>query len=968
MEELIRTLPFRVGETLQMSSIRESIQRLFETGRFTDVEVDATLQGDGVRLIFSTEPTFFVSRVNIRGENEPPNRNQLSTAAHLDLGAPFHEDEVAAAIDRMQERLRANGLYKAAIEYRVDTVPYTEEASIYFEVKPGKRAHFGGVAFSGPNGEALSNSALNGLIRSTGWHRGISFVTLPGWRSFTESRYQEGLQNVRRQLQKNDRLLARVTEERREYNAERNRIIPVLSINSGPIIEVRTVGAKVSKTKLRDLIPIYQERTVDRSLLLEGQRNLTTYLQAEGYFNAVVDFTQSEPSPDHSLIEYMIDRGTKHKLKSIAIDGNLYFDRATLRERMFIQPVSRVRYRSGRYSPRLLQQDLDAIRALYQSNGFRDVEVMADVQEDPLHPSEISVHIQVQEGPQWFVNELQIVGLSQEDEAYLRPQLRSTEGQPFSTANVAGDRDSILLYFFNGGYSEASFNWTQTEGSNKSSVNLRFTINPGEVQYVRDILVRGLDTTKPSLVAERILLRPGDPLSLSQIGLSQQRLYDLGIFAKVQTATQNPDGKEESKRVLFYMDEARKYSLNLGVGAEMGYLGRASTTTALASGPQGFTPRVSIGLSRINFLGLGHTVGLQTLVSTQQQRALLNYLAPQFQGNPTLSLTVSALFNNSLDIRTFGSRRWEGSIQLAKRLSKSNTLQVRYTLRHVSVNSLNVAPELIPLLSQPVRVQLIGGTFLRDRRDDPVDSHRGSYNSLDLAIARSVFASPTEVCPPNQPDCLRPAPTYFVRMLFRNSTYHPIKRDLVLARSLQLGYIGRISGFPDVPIAERFFSGGASSHRGFPQNQAGPRDPLTGFPIGGLALFFHSTEFRFPLIGDNLGAVLFHDMGNVFRNFDNLSFRVQQPTLPSGRKDLTNLDYMVHAVGGGIRYRTPVGPLRIDLAYAPNPPEFFGFKGSLEDIDKLKPGEPLCPNPNPALCGVQHTSRFQFHFSLGQTF
>jgi len=294
-EELDRTIPVHVGDRLQMSEIRAAIQKLYETGRFSDIRVDATPEGDSVRLVFATEETYFVSRVNIRGESEPPNRNQLSTAARLDLGSPFHEEDVAAAIDRMQERLRANGLYKATIVHRIDTVDYTEEASIYFEVKPGARARFGGVAFSGPNGEALSNAALNGLIRSTGWHRGIAFVTFPGWRSFTDSRYQEGIQNVRRQLQKNDRLLARVTEERREYSIDQNRVIPVLSIDSGPIIEVRTVGAKVSKTKLRDLIPIYQERVVDTSLLREGQRNLTTYLQSQGYFNAAVDFSQSQP-------------------------------------------------------------------------------------------------------------------------------------------------------------------------------------------------------------------------------------------------------------------------------------------------------------------------------------------------------------------------------------------------------------------------------------------------------------------------------------------------------------------------------------------------------------------------------------------------------------------------------------------------------------------------------------------------
>jgi outer membrane protein assembly factor BamA len=215
---------------------------------------------------------------------------------------------------------------------------------------------------------------------------------------------------------------------------------------------------------------------------------------------------------------------------------------------------------------------------------------------------------------------------------------------------------------------------------------------------------------------------------------------------------------------------------------------------------------------------------------------------------------------------------------------------------------------------------------------------------LDVALATAALASQTS----------------FTRLVVRNSTYHPIRRDLVLARSLQFGYIGRMGGLPEIPLAERFFAGGASSQRAFPDNQAGPRDLVTGFPLGGTALLFHSTELRFPLIGDNLGAVIFHDMGNVYSAVENLSFRIHQ-------KNLQDFDYMAHAVGTGVRYRTPVGPIRIDIAYAPNSPRFFGFAGTRDELLKADPNAPLCADGSPQ-CVNQRISRLQFHFSLGQTF
>ena len=129
-------------------------------------------------------------------------------------------------------------------------------------------------------------------------------------------------------------------------------------------------------------------------------------------------------------------------------------------------------------------------------------------------------------------------------------------------------------------------------------------------------------------------------------------------------------------------------------------------------------------------------MSLQTLVSTLEQRALLTYVAPQFLGNPKLSLQLSGLFDRSHNIRTFSSQREEGSIQLAQKLSKADTLQYRFTYRKVNIlGTPLVSPELIPLLSQPVRVGFLSMSFIQDKRDDPIDSHRGTYTSIDLALA-----------------------------------------------------------------------------------------------------------------------------------------------------------------------------------------------------------------------------------------
>ena len=241
------------------------------------------------------------------------------------------------------------------------------------------------------------------------------------------------------------------------------------------------------------------------------------------------------------------------------------------------------------------------------------------------------------------------------------------------------------------------------------------------------------------MVSDRISLKPGDPISQSQIGTSQQKLYDLGIFAKVQTAIQNEDSPEDSKYVIFHLDEASKYSFNLGIGAELARIGGGTTTFDDPAGITGFSPRVTVGISRLNFLGLGHTIGAQVRASTLEQRLLVSYVAPQFLGKANTSLSISGLLDNSKDIRTFASRREEGSIQLSQKLSRANTVQVRYTLspRHYcSGHAGDLARADSACSRNPCESAAYPRLSFRTAGTTLPTSTRGYYNSVDIGIRR----------------------------------------------------------------------------------------------------------------------------------------------------------------------------------------------------------------------------------------
>jgi outer membrane protein assembly factor BamA len=287
----------------------------------------------------------------------------------------------------------------------------------------------------------------------------------------------------------------------------------------------------------------------------------------------------------------------------------------------------------------------------------------------------------------------------------------------------------------------------------------------------------------------------------------------------------------------------------------------------------------------------------------------------------------------------------------------------------VDPNSLQVSADLIPLLSQPVRVGGPGLTWFHDTRSPgPLNAVKGDYTSLQAFLASSKFGSQTD----------------FWKLDGTNSTYYQFgKQKYVFARETRIGYENASGPNPNaettacagdllttnpscspVPLPERLYAGGANSHRGFPINGAGPRDLQTGYPVGGTAAFVNTFELRMPpptlpLVGNSVNFVLFHDMGNVFQNAGDMfpSFlRFHQPDKETCA-DITksigtcNFNYFSHAVGLGARYGTPVGPIRVDFSYNLNPPVY----PVIYDFYNNPPHE-------------GQAGHFNFFFSIGESF
>jgi outer membrane protein insertion porin family len=339
--DILEEQGIKKGAPFHQSAVRAAIQRLFRTGRFADIQVNAEPSEKGVELQFLTKNAWFIGHVGVEGNiSDPPNPGQLANAAGLELGTPFNAADLGAADARVLRLLIANGFYDAEVSHRVDYLDIAQQVKITFRVDSGKRARYTTPQIDGTD-LILS---VKKIIKATGWHRFL----VPGWRNVTQKRTSEGVRKVRLRYDKAGRLLATVELSGMEYDELKRELKPALNINAGPKVEVKTIGHKIRSGKLKNNVPIYEEHSVDRDLLQEGANNLRDVLQASGYFDAVVEYRERPITSDKEEIDYVINAGKRHRFVALDIEGNRYFTLKTLRERMFLQPKS-FQFRRGRF-------------------------------------------------------------------------------------------------------------------------------------------------------------------------------------------------------------------------------------------------------------------------------------------------------------------------------------------------------------------------------------------------------------------------------------------------------------------------------------------------------------------------------------------------------------------------------------------------------------------------------------------
>lgn len=916
LSPLLPLVSQKAGAPYVGKNIQESANSLKQAGGFTDVQVTVEPEVSGLRVNFLLEPAYYLGSVEFSAVGKYFAYTRLLQVVNLPDEEPYDPSRIPLAENALREFLRKNGYFQATVHAEPAIDDDHKLVSVGFTVIMGSRARISSVNVEGP--EAGESARLLHAMRSL--RARLSGGLLKSGKPYTPQRMKAASQLMKRTLTRDDRLASSIQENAPLYNASTNQVEVSFKVEVGPIVTVRAVGARLTRIpflqgrQLKTLIPIYSEGAVDRDLVEEGQRNLTDYFQKKGFSDVKVT-TQFEKQPDQILVVYQIDRGTKHKVGDIVFQGNYKLSTKELMEQVTVKK-SHI-WTHGRVSQKLLKQSAENMRALYRDRGYEDVKVTPrTVDREP----KIDIAFNIEEGIQTVVEGVEIAGNQNLDSSLLAApkgfQLRA--GQPYSPRRLAEDRNRISANYLNRGYLNVDVKTTVKPSTvDPHRVNVAYAITENQLVRIDQVVFLGQKQTKLPLIAKTAQLPAEAPMRRQQLLEAESNLYDLGIFDWSSVGPRRPITDQTDESALVKVHEAKRNELTYGFGFEVSHRGGNVPAGSvaipggggsidlggnqIASSQSTFaSPRGLVEFSRRNMRGLGETASASLLLARLDQRALAAYTQPHFLGSQWQSLSSFSVERNS-ENPLFTAGLGDLSFQVERLISrKHNTrLQVRYDFNKTNLSNLLV-PELVLEQDRHVRLSTFSATLIHDTRDKPLDAHRGTYSTINFGITPTALGSSAN----------------FTKLFAQYAYYKPV-HSLVFANSIRLGLAAPFAG-SFVPTSQLFFSGGGTSLRGFPIDQAGPQrlvpfcNVLEGesgcvnitVPVGGKQLVILNSEARFPLgIIKSLGGVVFYDGGNVYSaiNFNNFV------------ANYTN------TVGVGLRYSTPIGPVRIDFGRNLNP-------------------------------------------------
>ncbi len=637
-----------------------------------------------------------------------------------------------------------------------------------------------------------------------------------------------------------------------------------LRLEPGERVDIVVRGAKVPVSLLQ---PIWQERVFEEWGLQEGEARILSYLRKKGFLFAIV--SSSIERPDHVLrIVYDVDSGTRYRIRSLVFEGMTYFTMARLRS---ILGLEEGLFSFGIIEGQRVFELSREIENLYRTQGFAQATVNLGFYR---RGRSVTAMYAIKEGPQQRVQDVSVAGASSFPQAKLLALIESRPGSAFYLPRVQRDAETLKALYLNEGFRGTSVEPSQLRtGDELYSVS--FAIDEGQKVKVAKIILTGLGATRRQTVLRELAITEGQDARQEAILDSLRNLEHLGVFSEVRL--EEAPAAPGWINLVFHLQEGSRNYAGLGLGLET-----ENEAGNLTSFSADISPRLTAEYIRSNLFGDASQFSLAGQFSLREKRAILAF-EERYLFGLAMQNSLNALVE-TVALPSFTFSRTGLSFNVINPLFRDAILMITLAYARTKLTVLDVAENTLDRIFFPYSKTSIAAIVSWDRRDDAYNPSRGSFLSLALEWAYPLLG----------------AESNFQKVFFKYQRYIPLGARMDFSSMLRLGF-----GRGEIPIHERFFAGGSNSFRGEHFDKLGPVDPQSGQPVGGKLLTLLNFELTVPFVVavEDLSWVFFYDIGNVF----------------ASRSDFS-LGKLENAVGFGLRYRTPLGPLRLEVGLNLNPP------------------------------------------------
>lgn len=828
-------LNVREGDHFNYKDVRKSMDNLYRTGSFENIEIKTEIvPGGGVNIYFSLKNRYRIKDIKIVEDTSMKKTTIARAIYSLRKSAYFEPADLIKAIGEIESFLRSSGYYNPSIEYIID--------------RNKKEAHLA-VRFIIKGGGLTAVNKINLTVTPEDFHRSITQYF--NMKKYIPSELQKKIEALKRDFKKQHYYFPEIKVEEVFLDPRKSLVDLNIGIHLGYKYIFKFEGLK---EKMDLISTIWEKKVFEKWAEAESRARILDFLKNKGFLNAEVE-SNIEVRESTKLITFRIKKNQKYTLGNITISGNQSIPHKELKE--LIKTDDQVYDRLFGLRLDSLQVDLEVLKLFYYFNGFPFARIDMEPQ---LSRKTANIKFVIKEGKKLTVESILIRGNNHIKTEVLLSRMKTRINGPFVEQRFNEDMNLIREIYHQQGFTEIDIKPEISPGMKKS---ILITINEGVSYKMGDLIIFGASNVQKKLIQNLFPLDRDIYFNQSRIDRFKNELENSGIFSEISIENIKKEAGSIDVVVKVVPDNGKFYGF--GIGWEDARALRGSLRWTLEYQEQ------NIFRSYSSFAAL-----LQ--IGTREDRVALSYDSPYFIKQKINSSLL--LWNENETYPTYKFNRQGIGESISKKITADSYILASLKWYRTTLRDLEVSESGVDRKNVPFDTTAFSLVYVIENRDDPFNPQKGEFFTSNLKIGFPLLEKNYS----------------FFKFLWGYQKNFKFLKNGTFSFSVRNGFAAG-----DMSITERFFAGGIYSFRGTYNDRLGPIDPVTLEARGGNAMILFNLEATFPLAlipSEDLYYCIFADVGNIF-----------------WRAADFNINKMERAIGFGIKYKTPLGPLRVDFGF-----------------------------------------------------